>query len=89
MLEPYHGDPQRDERPAPMEVEGEAEYVVESILRSKKVGRGLHYLVKWKGYGHSENTWENRDTMADTAALKDFEDKQKQEGQDNSGKRKR
>jgi hypothetical protein len=45
--------------------------------------------VKWKGYGHSENTWENRDTMADTAALKDFEDKQKQEGQDNSGKRKR
>lgn len=37
--------------PEPVEVEGEEEYEVEEILDSKVVGKGLRYLVKWKGYG--------------------------------------
>ena len=49
--------------PPPELVDGEEEYEVEAVLDSRwhKVGRGrqdLQYLVKWKGYGPEENTWE-------------------------------
>lgn len=44
--------------PEPVEVEGEEEYEVEEVLDSKLVGRGLRYLVKWKGYGEGNNSWE-------------------------------
>lgn len=36
------------------EVEEEDEFEVEEILER----RGQRYLIKWKGYPHSENTWE-------------------------------
>ena len=38
--------------PPPDLVEGEPEYEVENILKSRRKGRGrkLEYLVKWKGY---------------------------------------
>ena len=32
------------------------EYEVEEIIDEKTTNGGLHYLVKWKGYG--DNTWE-------------------------------
>lgn len=44
--------------PEPVEVEGEEEYEVEEVLDSKVHGKGLRYLVKWKGYDESENSWE-------------------------------
>jgi hypothetical protein len=31
---------------------------VEEILKSRKLGRGTQYLVKWKEYPRSEATWE-------------------------------
>ena len=35
------------------------EYEVESILDSRIIPRlGLQYLIKWKGYGRKENSWE-------------------------------
>jgi hypothetical protein len=41
-------------------IEGQEEYEVESIVGHRQFGRGkkLHYLIKWKGYPASDNTWE-------------------------------
>ena len=41
-----------------IEEETENEYEVEEILAMNKVSGKPHYLVKWKNYGTSENTWE-------------------------------
>jgi hypothetical protein len=47
-------------RPPPDIVEGEDEhYEIEFILQSRPTPnrKGLQYLIKWKGYPHSENSW--------------------------------
>jgi hypothetical protein len=47
-------------RPPPDIVEGEDEhYEVKFILQSCPTPnrKGLQYLIKWKGYPHSENSW--------------------------------
>ena len=45
-------------QPPPVEVEGQEEYKVEQILDSRFYRNGLQYLVKWKGYDDTENSWE-------------------------------
>ncbi|EGU13057.1 RNA binding protein [Rhodotorula toruloides ATCC 204091] len=56
-------------RPEPMDVEGEEEYIVEAIVDEKGRGRSKKYLVKWRGYPESENTWEGAANVEDTEAL--------------------
>jgi len=41
-----------------MSVESDKEYQVKNILEKQMVSRKAHYLIKWKGYNTSENTWE-------------------------------
>ena len=63
LLEPYKQSdiPGRTRPPPPpIRIEGEVEYEVEEILKSKIDKRNgvLQYLVKWKGCPDTDNTWE-------------------------------
>ena len=50
------------------------EFEVEAILEKKKEGRMNQYLVKWKGFPNSENTWETKANLKNsTRLLKEFE----------------
>jgi Chromo (CHRromatin Organisation MOdifier) domain len=52
-------------RPPPDLIDGEAEYEVEQIRSHWSWGRrkSLQYLIKWRGYPESDNTWENADQV--------------------------
>ena len=47
-------------KPPPEVVNGNEEYKVEAVLNHRHHGRGrkLQYLIKWKGYSSTDNTWE-------------------------------
>ncbi|CCO34446.1 hypothetical protein BN14_08544 [Rhizoctonia solani AG-1 IB] len=53
-----------ENRPPPVTVDGEEEYIVEGIMDSRETKKGKwEYLVKWKGYGPEESTWEPRENL--------------------------
>ena len=61
LLSPYHETETHGPnfiKPPPDLIEGEEEYEVEAIMNHKTWGRGYRYLVKWKGYPISDNTWQ-------------------------------
>jgi hypothetical protein len=77
LLTPYHETPIHGanyQRPSPDLVEGEEEYEVETILASRRFGRGkkLQYLVKWKGYPDSDNQWINKEDVFTDDAIREF-----------------
>ena len=68
LLSPYqetaaHGP--NFSRPPPDLIDGEEEYEVEHIINHRHHGRTrqLQYLIKWKGYPESDNTWEPADQV--------------------------
>ena len=44
-------------------------YTVQKILAERRVGRGVQYLVKWKGYGSNANSWEPQRNFANGNAV--------------------
>jgi len=58
--------PQRFDRPPPeadADTNGDKVYEIERIVAARGRGRGLRYLVAWKGYPPEENTWEPRSAL--------------------------
>jgi transposase InsO family protein len=77
LLTRYHETPIHGtnyQRPPPDLVEGEEEYEVETVLVSRRFGRGkkLQYLVKWKGYPDSDNQWINKEDVFADDAIREF-----------------
>ena len=61
-----------------MEIEGELEYEVESILLHREVKPGkMEYYVKWIGYGPEHCTWEPERNMKNSPAILDLYWKQR------------
>jgi hypothetical protein len=50
-------------RPPPDMIEGEEQYEVKAIRSHQCNRRKLQYLIKWKGYPESDNTWEPVDNV--------------------------
>jgi hypothetical protein len=75
-------------RPLPDLIDGEEEYEVEKILDAQPRGRGrkLHYLIKWKGYPTSDNSWEPAAHVHAEEAIAEF---QKRSSKPNKTKRKK
>lgn len=36
------------------------QFEVERLIGKRRFGRGVQYLVKWRGYPDSKNSWEKR-----------------------------
>jgi Chromo (CHRromatin Organisation MOdifier) domain len=75
LLTPYTETPSH--RPNFMQlpldlIDGEEEYEVEQICAHWTWGqhKTLQYLIKWKGYPESDNTWENADQIHAPALIK-------------------
>ena len=74
LLEPYKPNsiPGRNQPPPPpvsVNNSPDVEYEVEEILDSKISRRRLFYLVKWKGYDTSHNSWEPASNVANSPVL--------------------
>ncbi|KXG49407.1 Chromo domain/shadow [Penicillium griseofulvum] len=69
-----HGDRPLCE-PGENELEGDQlEYEIEKILTHRNDAHGsVSYLVKWKGYGDVDATWEPGFSLRDTVALENYE----------------
>ena len=76
-------------RPPPDLVDGEEEFEVEKIINMKQMGRGrkTYYLVKWKGYPMSDNSWEPWENIHADELIKEFQSRAQKTNKD-KGRRK-
>ena len=76
-------------RPPPDLVDGEEEFEVEKIIDMKRMGQGCktYYLVKWKGYPTSDNSWEPRENIHADELIKEFQSRAQKTNKD-KGRRK-
>jgi Chromo (CHRromatin Organisation MOdifier) domain/Integrase p58, C-terminal domain len=67
-------------QPPPDLIEGEEEYEVEEIVSDQRHGRScsLQYLIKWKGYPQSENSWVNAKDVHAPQLVKEYHNSQLQ-----------
>ena len=79
LLRPYAYDPLNDD-PREVAMHEKQEFDVESILShngNTKKPSTLQFLVKWKGYDQSKNTWEPWKELRNNPALFKYLEKKK------------
>ena len=81
LLTPYHQNQTYGEaypQPPPDLIEGEEEYEVEEIVSDRRHGRSRshQYLIKWKGYPPSENSWVNAKDVHAPELVNEFHESQ-------------
>jgi hypothetical protein len=86
LLSPYHETTQHGlnfSQPPPELIEDEEEYEVEAIHNHRCFGCNcaLQYLIKWRGYPKSDNTWEPTDSVHTPDLLKEYQRKHIKAGQ--------
>jgi len=61
-------------RPPPDLIEGEEEYEVEAVInhRHYRCQHQLQYLIQWKGYPSSDNTWEAAENVHADDLVKEY-----------------
>src|SRR6266851_2016701 len=78
LLTPYVQTKEHREnysRPPPDLIDNREQYEVETIRSHQRHGkkRQLQYLIKWKGYPKSDNTWEPVDHVQASQLVKEYE----------------
>jgi len=69
--DPIAERPKPHHPPPDIAADGHVEYEVEVILDSRIRYRKLQYLVKWKGYGPEENSWQPVENLIHSPELID------------------
>lgn len=78
--EEHYNDNDNNEAEAEAEAEEEEEFEVEKILDRKYEDGQLNYLVQWKDYDSSFNTWEPITNLLHCQdKIKEYEDKKREE----------
>lgn len=76
-LAPFNESPEQFQgrtqaAPPPIDIDGEEEYLIKSILNHRIHRRQQQFLVQWEGYADHDSTWLPLEEVKDTQALEEY-----------------